>query len=346
MTAPPSPKPQSSRRTLLIVGFTLLLAGFVYLYGEHWLREILLYLSTAVWAREFVTRFPLAWRVASRFIAGEQTEDAIRVTRELNQDGRTATINYLGEHVTTAQEAADAREAIIRLLDQIHKSGLDANVSVKPTQIGLQVSEKLMLDNLRTILIHAEKTNNRVRIDMEDSPTVDTTLNIYRTLRDDYGFGQHVGIVIQAYLYRSEADVEKLIDEGAWVRLCKGAYLEPPHKAYPEKEDTDANFVHLVQKMLSPQARQNGLHLAVATHDEKMIQATLDYARQHQVPVDAFEFQMLYGIGRELQRKLVEQGYRVRIYVPYGTAWYPYFVRRLAERPANLWFFISNLIRG
>jgi proline dehydrogenase len=181
---------------------------------------------------------------------------------------------------------------------------------------------------------------------MEESTTVDTTLGIYKKLRDEDGFGDHIGVVIQAYLYRSEEDIAALVADGARVRLCKGAYMEPPERAYPDKADTDRNYVKLSQMMLSPKAQQNGVHVAFATHDEIIIEEIINYTTSHQIPVDAFEFQMLFGIRRELQNQLVEKGYQVRIYVPYGTAWYPYFVRRLAERPANLWFFLSNYLRS
>jgi proline dehydrogenase len=180
---------------------------------------------------------------------------------------------------------------------------------------------------------------------MEESQVVDATLDIYHTVRDEDGF-DNVGVVIQAYLYRSEDDIRRLIEEGAWVRLCKGAYAEPPEVAFPAKADTDANFIKLTQMMLSERARQNGMYIGIATHDEDMINAAIQFVWQNKVPLDTFEFQMLYGIRRELQEALVQQGYQLRIYVPYGTAWYPYFVRRLAERPANLWFFISNFFRG
>jgi proline dehydrogenase len=180
---------------------------------------------------------------------------------------------------------------------------------------------------------------------MEESGTVDDTFDIYRRLRDEDGFG-NTGVVLQAYLYRTEEDVQRLIQEGAWIRLCKGAYAEPPEVAFPIKADTDANYIKLVQMLLSEEARKKGVYVGIASHDEKMINATIEYVRKNNIPLDAFEFQMLYGIRRELQEKLVQQGYRLRIYVPYGTAWYPYFVRRLAERPANLWFFVSNFLRG
>jgi proline dehydrogenase len=210
--------------------------------------------------------------------------------------------------------------------------------------LGLKINNELALDNLRQILSEACHYNNKVRIDMEESQAVDATLDKYRTLRDNDGF-DNVGVVIQAYIFRSEADVRQLIEEGAWVRLCKGAYAEPPEVAFPAKADTDANFIKLTQMMLSEKARQNGTYLGIATHDEAMINAAIQYVRENKIPQNAFEFQMLYGIRRELQEALVKQGYQVRIYIPYGTAWYPYFVRRLAERPANLWFFVSNFFR-
>jgi proline dehydrogenase len=179
---------------------------------------------------------------------------------------------------------------------------------------------------------------------MEESGTVDTTLDIYRLLRFDYGL-QNIGVVIQSYLYRSEDDVNQLVQEGAWVRLCKGAYDEPPAVAFPAKADTDANYVRLMETLLSADARANGVYPCIATHDERMVQATLDYATENHIEPEAFELQMLYGVRRQLQESLVARGYQVRVYVPYGTAWYPYLVRRLAERPANLWFFASNFIR-
>lgn len=324
---------------VLLIGFSL------YWFGERWLRAILLYLSTAVWAQKVVSSTNLAWRVASRFIAGETVDDAIATTRSLNDNGMLVTINYLGEHVHTAQEAALARAEIVRLLECIHQSGVKANVSIKPSQLGLNIDPALLYENLRVVVARAQQANNSVRIDMEDSSTTDTTLAIYRRLRDEDGFGNHVGVVIQAYLYRSEQDIAQLVSEGARVRLCKGAYAEPPELAFPEKADTDGNYIHLAQMLLSNEARQNGSYAAFATHDEKMIRAVGEFAKSTQVPANAYEFQMLYGIRRELQERLVAEGYRVRVYIPYGTAWYPYFVRRLAERPANMWFFISNFLR-
>lgn len=322
----------------------LLLAASLLLYGERWLRLVLIYFSHSSWARELVSGLPLARRVARRFVAGESIEEAMAATQALNARGMMVTLDYLGESVTDEEIAAAARDEILRLLDRIDATGVDANVSVKLSQLGLRIQRELALENLRQILSRAQDYGNKIRIDMEESELVDVTLEMYRTLRDDMGF-QNVGVVIQSYLYRSERDVSKLIEEGAWVRLCKGAYAEPPDIAFPNKADTDANYVKLSQMMLSKEARENGVYLGIATHDEKMIQAALDYAEREGISPAEYEFQMLYGIRRDLQENLVAQGYRVRTYVPYGTAWYPYFVRRLAERPANLWFFISNFLK-
>jgi proline dehydrogenase len=254
-------------------------------------------------------------------------------------------MDYLGESVRDPSESEAARDQILLLLDRLKQEDLDAYVSVKLSQLGVKLSEETAVSNLRMILDRARQLGLRIRIDMENSPLLEKTLRIYRQLRDVEGY-DNVGVVIQAYLYRSEADVRRLAMEGAWVRLVKGAYLEPPSIAFPHKADTDANFVRLIQLMLDRDACALGAHTAVASHDAEMVQATIDFARANEIPNSCFEFQMLYGIRRELQESLLAKGYNVRVYVPYGTAWYPYFMRRLAERPANLWFFISNLIRG
>lgn len=325
---------------LIVAGLSLLF----YRFGEQWLHLLLLYLSGAVWARQAITGFAPAGKVARRFVAGETIAEALSAARQLHAKGLLVTLDYLGESVTNASEASQARDEILSLLDHIQQAGLQANVSVKLSQLGLNIAPELAQDNLRQLLIRAQQYQNKVRIDMEDSATVDITLDLYRTLRHQEGF-QNVGVVIQAYLYRSTADICQLINEGAWVRLCKGAYKEPAEIAFPLKADTDSNYVALMQQLLGPEARQNGVYPAIATHDPQMVEATLSFVRQHQIPPQAFEFQMLYGIRRELQDALASQGYQVRIYVPYGRAWYPYFMRRLAERPANLWFFVSNLAR-
>jgi proline dehydrogenase len=254
-------------------------------------------------------------------VAGETIREAVDAAKILNKQGMSATLDFLGESVTDEEVAVESADEILALLDSIDASGVDANVSVKLSQLGLRIDHKLALANMRRILERARKYDNKVRIDMEESDLVDVTLSLYRTLRDEDGY-DNVG-----------------------VRLCKGAYAEPPDIAFPKKADTDNSFVELTYFMLSEEARQNGVHLGIATHDSRMIDASLDYVNSNQVGAEEFEFQMLFGIRREYQKKLVEQGYQVRIYVPYGTAWYPYLVRRLAEHPANLWFFINNLFR-
>ena len=324
----------------------VLLVALLYRFGERWLHLLLLYLAKAPWARQIVTQMSLAHVVASRFVAGENITAATAAAQALNAKGMRVTMDFLGESVSNPDEARAARDEILSLLDAIQTSGINANVSVKLTQLGLRIDENLALENMRCLLERAQTYNNKIRIDMEESALTDATLAVYRRLRDEEGFGNRVGIVIQAYLYRSEVDVARLVENGAWVRLCKGAYAEPAEVAFPEKSATDANYVKLAQMMLSEDAQRRGVSLGVATHDEQMIRATLDYVQAHHIPPEAFEFQMLYGIRRELQEKLVADGYQVRVYVPYGTAWYPYFMRRLAERPANLWFFVSNYLRN
>ncbi len=338
---------KKSSNNFSLFGISLLiiiLALILYRFGERWLRLLLISLSHSAFARDIIERLPVARAVARRFVAGESLEEAMAATRALNARGMLVTLDHLGESVTDRNVALSARDEILKLLDRINDAGLKANVSVKLTQLGLRIDEQLALENMRQILARANEHGNKVRIDMEESEVVDTTLGIYRQLIDSYQF-DNVGIVIQAYLYRSEEDVKQLADGGAWVRLCKGAYAEPPDIAFPEKRDTDANFMALTRFLLSQKARDNGVYLGVATHDEQMISETLAFATAEDIDPEEFEFQMLYGIRRDLQEELVKQGYKVRIYVPYGTAWYPYFVRRLAERPANLLFFIRNLFK-
>ncbi|MCC6556641.1 MAG: proline dehydrogenase family protein [Polyangiaceae bacterium] len=267
----------------------------------------------------------------------------MRVTAELNRKGLLTTLDFLGESVTDPEEARRARDEILRLLEAIHAGDHASGVSVKPSQLGIAIAPSLALENMRCLLQRARELDLFVRMDMEESALVDATLGIYRTLRQE-GF-ENTGVVIQSYLYRSEADIQELVEMGASVRLCKGAYMEPPEVAFPQKKDTDANFIRLMKLLLGPRAQQNGVHAAMATHDEAMVQASIAFATEQALPHDAYELQMLHGVRRELQGRLAAQGHRVRVYVPYGAAWYPYLMRRLAERPANLWFFLSNLIR-
>ena len=318
------------------------------------LRSILIYLSKAVWARKIVTNWGLAWRVASRFVAGDKPEDAIRVIKELNAKGIATTLDHLGENVDSTEEAQQATDEILNMLDEIDSAGVCAGVSIKLSQIGLLLGEALCEENVRRIVGRAKQHNNFIRIDMEDSPYTDATLEILRKMRTE-GYADNVGIVIQAYLFRSEKDIRQLMQEQAGVRLCKGAYKEPPEIAFPKKADVDANFDHLTAMLIdgsqaagTPKISQDGKFPpipAIATHDVKRVDYAKSYAQEAGYPKGAMEFQMLNGIRRGLQESLVAEGYPVRVYVPYGTEWYPYFVRRLAERPANLWFFISNFLR-
>jgi proline dehydrogenase len=288
--------------------------------------------------------------MAGRFFAGTTMDEAIAAIRALNARGIHATLDHLGESVSTEAEAARAADDYIAVLERIQQAGVRANVSLKLTQMGLDLSDEFCTANVRRIVHRAQALGNFVRVDMEGSPHTDRTLAVFRALRREF---DNVGLVLQAYLYRTEQDLLALIDEAARLRLCKGAYQEPASIAFPKKADTDANFVHLTRMMLdramrlppaSPDGRFPPLP-AIATHVEKMIAAARAYAEQINLPREYFEFQMLYGIRRDLQEKLAAEGFQVRVYVPYGTQWYPYYMRRLAERPANVWFFISNYFK-
>jgi proline dehydrogenase len=301
-------------------------------------KTALLYLSQQHELKSFFVKLPGFKQVTRRFIAGENIEDAIKAIRELNRQGITATFDHLGESTTSRAEAeSDVRE-YLHVLDCIASTGVNSNVSVKLTQLGLDIDEAFCLANARRIAEAAKRYDNFVRIDMEDSTKTDATLRIFKQLFSELG---NVGIVLQSYLYRTEKDLDEVLAMGARVRLCKGAYKEPEEVAFPNKADVDANFVKLVQKLLP-----SGIYHGIATHDEKMIAATKDFAAHANISKDQFEFQMLYGVRRDLMLKLSQEGYRVRTYVPYGEFWYPYFMRRLAERPANVWFVVKNLFKG
>jgi len=317
------------------------------------LRSFLIYLSKADWAQRLVTRWKFAWRTASRFVAGEKIEDAIRVVRELNARGINATLDHLGEHTSTLDEANQATEDILEVINQVNCCDVRSNVSIKLTQIGLALDEELCAKNLTRIVEAAAQNNNYVRIDMEDTPYTDKTIRLYRQIRQR-GY-KNVGMVVQSYLFRTEADTRALLAEETRFRLVKGAYKEPPELAYPKKADVDANFDLLSKIMIdaalaakSPSVNSDGRVPpipAIGTHDPRCIEFAKKYAEKVGLPKNAMEFQMLYGIRRDLQEQCAREGYPVRIYVPYGTHWYPYFMRRLAERPANIWFFISNFLR-
>jgi proline dehydrogenase len=305
------------------------------------LRSLFLYLSHAGWARNIVTHLGLARRAARRFVAGETLAEAVAATRDLNQKGLLVSLDHLGESVHSEAHAVRATDEYVELLEAIHAHQLkSASASVKLTQLGLDIREDLCLDNMRRILSKAKAVGADVTIDMEGSPYTERTLSIFRQLHQEF---DNVGTVIQAYLYRSEADMQQLAETGARVRLCKGAYKEPPEIAFPHKADVDANYIKLMQHYLLPGCRHNGAYLEAATHDPKMIEATLQNAKAQGTQPNEFEFQMLYGIRSATQLDLAQKGYQVRVYVPYGTEWYPYFMRRLAERPANIWFILKNL---
>jgi proline dehydrogenase len=278
-----------------------------------------------------------AKRLATRFVAGDTLDQALAVSRRLKDEGISVTLDRLGESVTTLDEAAEARDEYLRTLDGMHAAGLPGNVSLKLTQFGLDLSYDQCLANVDRLVGRAHELESFVRVDMESSEYTDRTLELVHTVHERY---PRVGVVIQSYLYRSKADVEKLCDRRIRVRLCKGAYLEPAAVAFPNKADVDRSFVELMRLLLD-----RGEYPAIATHDPAMIDATKQYAAERKLPKDAFEFQMLYGIRRDLQSQLVGEGYRLRLYVPYGQAWYPYYMRRLAERPANVLFILRNLFR-
>lgn len=280
---------------------------------------------------------PTAWRLSSRFIAGQTLEQALAICRRIYNDGLTVTLDPLGENVTSVKEANSSRDEALQALDALGASGFEPNVSIKPSQFGMDLDESLCLDNVALAVRQAAARGGFVRVDMESSAYTERTIRLVSDLHARYG---SVGAVIQAYLRRSEQDIDSLNEQGVRVRLCKGAYLEPPTMAFEHKPDVDQNFVHLMKKLLD-----RGTYPAIATHDERMIAQTCAYAASKKIAPDRFEFQMLYGIRRYLQRRLAADGFRVRLYVPYGQAWYPYFMRRLAERPANVLFLMKNLLR-
>ena len=319
------------------------------------LRSFLIYLSKAAWAQKLVTSWGFAWRAASRFVAGERAEDAIRVVRQLNAKGINATLDHLGEHTSTAEEAANATENILAILDKIDAAKVRANISIKLTQIGLGLDESICRQNLIRILERARQHRNFVRIDIEDTPYTDITISIYESMLERGFTTQNMGMAVQAYLYRAEADTRALLEKDTRIRLVKGAYKEPADKAYPKKADTDANYDLLAKILIDCALKVEDNRLsadgrvppipAIASHDEKRLAFAKQYAEKVGLPKDAIEFQMLYGIRRDLQEKFVKDNYPVRVYVPFGAHWYPYFMRRLAERPANIWFFVSNFLR-
>jgi proline dehydrogenase len=304
------------------------------------LRAAFITLSESRSIRSAAEKTWLGQRLSRRFVAGTTVDDALAATAAMNQLGLGVSVDNLGENVTNAEEARHSAQLYHQMLDRMSTLGLNANVSLKLTHMGMDVDEAMAYEIASGVVEHAARLSNFVRVDMEGSLYTQRTLDFIHRLHAQTGNSGHVGAVIQAYLYRSEKDIEQLIAAGIRVRLCKGAYKEPPEIAFEKKADVDANYVKLMKLLL-----KSGVYHGVATHDENMIHATIAFAQQEKIAPSAFEFQMLYGIRRDMQEKLVNEGWRCRVYIPFGTEWYPYLMRRLAERPANAIFILKNLFR-
>lgn len=300
-------------------------------------RSAFLHLSTNGAVRHIATNSSLAWRFASRFVAGVTLDSAIEAARELNRKGASVELDYLGESVLDRRQAEEAAACYLHLLDAIATAGVDAHVSLKPSQMGQELSDDLCYQNVERIVQRAEEYGSFVWVDMESSSFTERTIRLYAALRPDH---RNVGIALQSYLLRCKADVRRIVALGGTIRLCKGAYQEPPQVAYRDKRDVDRNYALLSEMLLD-----SGSFQALGTHDERMIDHAIHYANTRGIDRQAFEFQMLYGVRRDLQERLVQDGYKLRVYVPFGHQWYPYFMRRLAERPANLLFLVGNLVR-
>lgn len=302
------------------------------------MKNFLLYCSRQNWMKSAFMAMPGAEKLAKRFMAGETLDDALAAIREVNALKMMASIDHLGEHVTDRKEAMDAVDEYLLALNRIHSEKLDANVSLKLSEMGQDIERKMVVENVERIIARAKELGIFVRVDMESSRYTQETVEIFRELRAKY---DNVGLVVQAYLFRTMKDVPELLKMGTQFRLCKGAYDEPPEVAYPEKRDTDEAYKKLTTMLL-----ESGKYHGIATHDEAMIQHTKDEVKRLGLKPEAFEFQMLYGVRRDLQVKLIQEGWRLRVYIPFGKNWYPYFTRRMAERPANLIFIMKSLFKG
>lgn len=305
------------------------------------LRSLFIALSENRRIRHFAEHNALGQRMSKRFVAGNTVADGVAVTRELNARGIAVSIDNLGENVTNIEEAKQSSELYHQMLDEVTKDKLNCNVSLKLTHMGMDVDENLCRELVSDLIDHAAYVNSFVRVDMEGSPYTQKTLDIVHDLHSREGHQGHVGTVIQAYLYRSEKDVQDLLAKGVRIRLCKGAYKEPANIAFQDKGDVDKNYFKLSTMLL-----KSGIFHGIATHDERIIEQVKNFATKEKIARDSFEFQMLYGIRRDLQEKLVKDGWGMRVYVPFGAEWYPYFMRRLAERPANAIFVAKNMLRN
>ncbi len=307
------------------------------------LRAFFVYLSENRFLRSYAERSAIGRHVSGRFVAGTEIADAVRVTQTVNRAGMSVSIDNLGENVTNPDEARHSAQLYHQILDAIVAHGLNANVSLKLTHMGLEVDETTARELVAGLVSRAASMTppGFVRVDMEGSPYTQRTLDFVHELHRMPGNQNVVGTVIQAYLKRSESDIEKLLGEGIRIRLCKGAYKEPASIAFENKVDVDANYRKLMKILM-----KSGIYHGLATHDEKIIREAQAFAIRENIPRDSFEFQMLYGIRRDLQQSLVRDGWRMRVYIPFGTEWYPYFMRRLGERPANVFFIARNMMRA
>jgi proline dehydrogenase len=303
-------------------------------------RSALLYLSRQEGLKDFATRFSPFKKLTTRFVAGEDIDEAVGAIRAINATGATASFDHLNEGVSRAEATEEEVREYRQILCRIDETGIKSNVSIKLTQFGLEIDPELCYRNARAVVEEAARRGNFVRVDMEQSNVTQVTIDIFKRLRAEFDLNT-VGIVLQSYLRRTAADVEDLLKIPARIRLCKGAYNEPPGVAFPDKRDVDANYVAQMKILLS-----SGVYHGIATHDERMIAATVEHAGREGIAKESFEFQMLYGVRRDLQIQLARDGYGMRVYVPYGKHWYPYFMRRLAERPANVWFIMKNMLKG
>ena len=303
-------------------------------------RSALIWLSRQEGLKDFATRFRYFKKITTRFVAGDNIDETIPIIRQLNAENCTASFDHLNESVGSAAEAENEVAEYRNILTRIDETQIRSNVSIKLTQFGLAIDPELAYRNARRVVEEAHRRGNFVRVDMEDSSVTQATIDIFKRLRAEFGL-DNVGIVLQSYLYRTLADAQELVKLPARIRICKGAYLEPPEVAFPDKKDVDANYIKVMQLLLA-----SGIYHGIATHDPKMIDATIDFAKREGIGKEKYEFQMLYGVRRDLQRQLARDGFNLRIYVPYGKHWYPYFMRRLAERPANIWFVMKNLAKG
>ncbi|HEX6649365.1 MAG TPA: proline dehydrogenase family protein [Pyrinomonadaceae bacterium] len=303
-------------------------------------RSALIWLSRQEGLKDFATSFKFFKKLTTRFVAGDTIDEVIPYIRHINAENASASFDHLNESVENAGEAEREVTEYLNILAKIDETRIRSNVSIKLTQFGLKLDPELAYRNARRVVEDAQRRGNFVRVDMEDSSVTQVTIDIFKRLRAEFGLND-VGIVLQSYLYRTFADAQELVKLPARIRICKGAYLEPPEVAFAEKKDVDANYVKVMQLLLG-----SGVYHGIATHDPKMIDATIDFATREGIGKEKFEFQMLYGIRRDLQRQLARDGFNMRVYVPYGKHWYPYFMRRLAERPANMWFVLKNLAKG